>query len=220
MLETTVEIYWADLDEEGVDLGRFADMLADDERDRARRFRFERDRRRYVVRRGRLRQLLSRHLGNTPSQVRLRAGPFGKPCLAEGDLRFSLSHSHGIALYAIVRGLEVGCDIERRNRLLAYGPVANRLFSSREARTLGSLPAAQQAEAFFNCWTRKEAYVKARGLGLSLPLDSFDVSLAPSESAALLRGCDGWSVQAFEPVPLYHAAVVAQGNDWRLAVRS
>jgi 4'-phosphopantetheinyl transferase len=220
MGETTVEIYWTDLDAEGADLGRFADMLADDERDRARRFRFERDRRRYIVRRGRLRDLLSRYLGNTPPQVRLHAGPFGKPYLAEGDLRFSLSHSQGIALYAVVRGLEVGCDIEYRNHMLACEQVADRFFSPLEARTLSSLPATQQAEAFFNCWTRKEAYVKARGLGLSLPLDSFDVSLAPSEGAALLRGCEGWSVQAFEPVPLYHAAVVAQGDDWRLVVRS
>lgn len=220
MQKTVVDVYWTDLDEASVDFGRFADMLADDEHGCARRFRFERDRRRYIVRRGRLRELLSRYLGTSPPQVRLRAGPFGKPGLAEGDVRFSLSHSHGIALFAIVRGLEVGCDIERRDRRFAFEQIADQFFSPLEARTLGSLPAARQAEAFFNCWTRKEAYVKARGLGLSLPLNSFDVSLAPSEAAVLLRGCEGWSVQAFEPVPFYHAAVVVQGDNWRLSVPS
>lgn len=218
MQETVVDVYWTDLDEASVDFGRFADMLADDEHGCARQFRFEQDRRRYIVRRGRLRELLSRYLGTSPPQVRLRAGPFGKPGLAEGDVRFSLSHSHGIALFAIVRGLEVGCDIEHRDRRFAFEQIAEQFFSPLEARILRLLPAARQAEAFFNCWTRKEAYVKARGLGLSLPLNSFDVSLAPSKAAVLLRGCEGWSVQAFEPVPFYHAAVVVQGDNWRLSV--
>jgi 4'-phosphopantetheinyl transferase len=172
------------------------------------------------VRHGKLRELLSGYLGNSPPQVRLLAGPFGKPCLAEGDLQFSLSHSHGIALFAVVRGREIGCDIEHRDARFACEQVASRFFSPIEARAFGSIPTARQTEAFFNCWTRKEAYVKARGLGLSLPLDSFDVTLAPSEPAALLRGCEGWSVKVFEPVPLYHAAVVAQGDDWRLIVQS
>src|SRR3954447_5184073 len=180
-----------DLDAGRADLGRLAAALSADERDRARRFRLERDRRRYVARRGRLRELLSDYLGLAPPRVRLRTGPFGKPRVAEGEPRFSLSHSHGIALYAIARGLEVGCDIERRDGRLAEQEGADRFFAPPEADALRSLPPHQHAEGFFNCWTRKEAYVKARGLGLSLPLASFAVSLAPSEPAALLRGCEG-----------------------------
>ena len=215
---STVDLYWAALDEDGADLARFAGTLADDERCRARRFRLERDRRRYIVRRAILRELLSRYLGIAPARVRLRTGPFGKPCVAEGDLRFSLSHSQGLALYAVARGLEVGCDLEFRDPRLACGRVAERFFSPPELRVLRSLPAERWAEGFFNCWTRKEAYVKARGLGLSLPLDSFAVTLAPGEPAALLHGCDGWSVRALEPAPLYHAAVVARGDDWSLNI--
>ena len=109
----------------------------------------------------------------------MRTGSFGKPCVAEGDLRFSLSHSRGLALYAVARGLEVGCDLEFRDPRLACGRVAERFFSPPELHALRSLPAERWAEGFFNGWTRKEAYVKARGLGLSLPLDSFAVTLAP-----------------------------------------
>ena len=216
MAGPTVDVYWAALDEDGADLARLAGTLADDERCRARRFRLERDRRRYIVRRAILRELLSRYLGIAPARVRLRTGPFGKPCVAEGDLRFSLSHSRGLALYAVARGLEVGCDLEFRDPRLACGRVAERFFSPPELHVLRSLPAERWAEGFFNGWTRKEAYVKARGLGLSLPLDSFAVTLAPGEPAALLHGCDGWSVRALEPAPLYHAAVVARGDDWSL----
>lgn len=221
MRNKALAAYWMDLDAAGVDIGRFAAVLGEDERARARQFRLERDRRRYVVRRGRLRELLSHYLGNTPRQIRLRVGPFGKPYVVGGDLRFSVSHSRGIALFVIARGgLEVGCDIEYRDRRFAFEQVADRFFSPVEVRKLGSLPAAQRAEAFFNCWTRKEAYVKARGLGLSLALESFDVSLAPSGTGAVLPGCEGWSVWGFEPVPCYHAAAVAQGDHWRLMVRS
>jgi 4'-phosphopantetheinyl transferase len=220
MAGTVVDVYWTDLDADGSDLGWFAGMLSANEHERARRFRFERDRQRYIVRRGRLRALLARYLDLPPPQVQLRVGPFGKPYAAEGNLRFSLSHSHGIALYAIAHGLEVGCDIEHRDQRYASEQLPELFFSPREVHTLRSLAPALQAEGFFNCWTRKEAYVKARGYGLSLPLDVFDVSLAPSEPAALLRGCAGWSVRAFEPVPSYHAAVVAQGENWRLGVQS
>ncbi len=87
---------------------------------------------------------------------------------------------------------------------------------STEIRALRALAPGEQTQAFFNCWTRKEAYIKARGYGLSLALDSFDVSLCPDEKATLLRGCAGWSVESFEPAPGFQAAVVAPGADWRV----
>ena len=213
-----IDVYWFDLDHASV-----ADcyaLLDAAERARAARFRFERDRRRYVVRRGRLRTLLAGYLDHEPADVALTVDRFGKPALATGALRFNLSHSHGLALYAIAFGIEVGCDLERRDPRLAGADVAARFFSPGEVRALRALAPARRTEGFFNCWTRKEAYVKARGCGLSLPLDGFDVSLAPGEPAALLRGCDGWSVAAFAPAPDYHAAVVAAGSDWRLVLRS
>jgi 4'-phosphopantetheinyl transferase len=212
-----IDVYWFDLDEAGADAGRFYDLLDPSERARAAQFRVERDRRRYVVRRGRLRLLLAGYLGRPAAALALTVNRFGKPALAAGALRFNLSHSCGLALYSIAHGIEVGCDLERRDPSLAGADIAERFFSRREVRALSALAPARRTAAFFNCWTRKEAYLKARGWGLSLPLDAFDVSLAPDEPAALLGGCDGWSVAAFEPAPGYHAAVVAEGAAWRLA---
>ena len=121
---------------------------------------------------------------------------------------------------ALAEGREVGCDIERFDPRFAAERIPERFFSTREVRALHALPTALQTEAFFLCWTRKEAYVKARGRGLSIPLDSFDVSLTPGVPATLLRGCEGWSVAAFEPVPDHPAAVVAEGADWRMRLRT
>jgi 4'-phosphopantetheinyl transferase len=116
-------------------------------------------------------------------------------------------------LFAISRTREVGVDIERINPAFAGEQIPEQYFSPAEVKILRSLPKERQTEAFFNCWTRKEAYVKARGLGLSLELHSFEVSLAPGEPAAFLRGVEGWSIEALEPAPGFAAAVVAAGRD-------
>jgi 4'-phosphopantetheinyl transferase len=216
MTETKVDVYWMDLDGPSVESMRFAAMLDSHEHARAKRFRFTEDRRRFVVRRGRLRELLSYYLECSPLQIRFSYNSFGKPAVDFADLRFNISHSHGIALYTIARGVEVGCDIERCDERFADERIAERFFSPREVLALRSLGRAAQIEGFFNCWTRKEAFVKARGQGLSLPLDSFEVSLAPGEPAAFLRGCDGWSIRSFKPAARYHAAVVAEGSVWEL----
>jgi len=218
-----VELYWMALDPGVAERARFARVLSPDERQRAERFRFPRDRWRYVVRRGRLRELLAVRLGCTPAEVPLSCNGFGKPRvepnsrLQSRDLRFSLSHSGGLALYAIADGVEIGCDIEWRAPTFGLEAAAERFFSPLEVRMLRSLPRDQWAAGFFNCWTRKEAFVKARGFGLSLPLNEFDVSLIPGEPAVLLRGGAGWSVRALEPIEGLHAAIVAEGSAWQLA---
>ncbi len=214
-----VEVSWAALDAYGLHLDRLAHVLSAEERERAGRFHAERDRRRYIARRGTLRELLARHLGCTPQEVRFTQNRFGKLAV-DAAVSFNTSHSRGVALYAIAHGREVGCDLQWRDPHYAVGEVAEHVFSPAELRTLRALPPSQQTIGFFNCWTRKEAFLKARGDGLSGRLDSFDVSLLPGEPAALLRGCDGWSVQSLEPMPGYQAAVVAQGNDWTLALRA
>ena len=155
-----------------------------------------------------------------PAGVAFVHNAYGKPAIAQSDLRFNLSHSHGMALYAFCRHAEVGCDIERRDPKFAAEQIPERFFSPDEVRALRSLPLNEQTEAFFNCWTRKEAYIKAVGHGLSIALDSFDVSLVPGELPALLRGCEGWSVQSFEPLAGFQAAVVAQGTNWRLIFKA
>lgn len=213
----TVDVYCIPIDAPVGTMARLALLLDPAERARAARFRFAEHRRRYIVRHGRLRELLGHYLGCAPEAVWLHAGGFGKPAVLGSRLRFNLSHADGFALIAVAWDRELGCDLARRDEKAAAERVAEAFFAPREVRALRALPADRQAEGFFNAWTRKEAYVKARGGGLSIHLASFEVSLAPDAPAVLLHGGVGWSMRAFEPAPGYHAAVVAQGDDWELA---
>jgi 4'-phosphopantetheinyl transferase len=212
-----VDVHWIDMDAPGGGIARLGELLDDVERARAARFRFDRDRRRYVVRHGRLRQLLGGYLGCAPARVMLTWSRFGKPAVVGGGVHFSIAKSRGLALYAVARDREVGCDVEFRDPRFAADHIAERFFSAAEVCALHALDEPRQTEGFFNCWTRKEAFLKARGDGLGVALDSFDVTLAPETPAALLRGCDGWSVASFEPAPGYQAAVVAAGAECRIS---
>ncbi len=192
-----------------LDRGDLDECLSRDERDRAARFRFARDRQRFVARRGQLRRLLGEYLACSPGEIAFDDNAFGKPMVrGAGDLKFSASHSGDLGLCVIAQGTDVGCDLERRQPHLADPGAAERLFAPDEKRALAALPSAQWTEGFFNCWTRKEAYVKALGLGLSHPLDGFEVSLAPGARAALLSGAQ-CAMHAFAPDADHHAAVVA-----------
>ena len=215
-MQDTIDAHTLDLDRPDLDLGRLYASLDGEEVEHSRRFRSDQIRRRYVTRRGQLRQLLSQYLGGSPESIGFVCNEFGKPFVKDSDLQFNVSHSANLCLVAIARGRELGCDIEWRDRAFPSEDIARAFFAPGEVRALTRLELSQQVEAFFNCWTRKEAYIKARGYGVSLPLDSFEVSLAPGEPAALLSGCGDWSVKSFEPVPGFHAAVVAQGTGWQL----
>ena len=204
----------------------FEDTLTADERARAERFYFQKHRERFIAGRGLLRHILSRYLGKEPDQLRFCYNSYGKPALieeagAEG-LCFNLSHSHGIALYALTRGREIGIDIEYFRPDVETEKLAERFFSPREAAALRALPEHLRKEAFFNCWTRKEAYIKADGKGLAIPLNAFDVSLTPGEPAALLRTesqpqeTSRWSLRALNLEPGYAAALAVKGHDWEL----
>jgi 4'-phosphopantetheinyl transferase len=181
-----VHVWSVDLD--GVAEAEVASSLSADERERAGRFRFERDRRRFVVARGLLRRLVGRYLDREPASVRFGYGPRGKPSVAAGDgIRFNLSHSAGLALLAFAWRREVGVDVERLRPVPEAEDIARRYFSPWEESELRRLPGGEREAAFFRCWTRKEAFVKATGDGLSRPLDAFDVTLAPGEPARLVR---------------------------------
>jgi 4'-phosphopantetheinyl transferase len=208
-------------------LTRLREILADDERRRADRFHFEKDRRHFTAGRGALRILLSRYLARCPEEVRFAYSNYGKPRLADSDnrdhLRFNLTHSHGLALLAVTRDRDIGVDVERLREMEREGePLAERFFSPREAAVLRSLPSAMRCEAFFHCWTRKEAYIKANGKGLSLPLDQFDVSLHPDEPAALLATLHDpgearrWSLRSLHPGEGYVGALAVEGHSWQL----
>lgn len=207
-------------------LAPLAGLLALDEHARARRFLYEEDRRRYTVARGVLRSLLGRYLGVAPAAVEFRYGAHGKPSLAKTpggrDVRFNLSHSYGWAFHAFAVGREVGVDVERVRPDTDIMGVARHSFSPAEVEALTSLPPGQRREGFFNCWTRKEAFIKAHGEGIALGLSRFDVTLRPGEPAALLRfegdpaEVSRWSMRTLDAGEGYKAALAVEGEGWDL----
>jgi 4'-phosphopantetheinyl transferase len=200
--------------------------LSTDERAKADRFRFPKDRSQFIVSRGALRAILSRYLNISSHILRFDYNPYGKPSLivAQGGntLRFNLSHSRGMALIAITKNRDIGVDIEGINPNFSCLEIAEKFFSPLENSVLRSLPEHLQPTAFFTCWTRKEAYIKAVGKGLSIPLNQFDVSLAPGEPAALLNvegnpeEASKWSLIELFPSSDMVAAVAVAGDCWKL----
>jgi 4'-phosphopantetheinyl transferase len=217
-----VHVWRAHLYEEPEALAVSRSILAPDERARADRFHFERDRVRFIVARSALRRILNRYLNISPAEIGFSYNQYGKPVLSaeagEPRLRFNVSHSHECALYAITRDGEVGVDIEFVREDFASLEIAERFFSPREIEMLRRLPEELRTEAFFNCWTRKEAYIKALGEGLSHPLDKFVVSLAPGEPVSLLSHDDlpqepaRWSWVELLPGEGYAAALAFEGE--------
>jgi 4'-phosphopantetheinyl transferase len=221
-----IHVWRASLERPGADVERLRLLLAADEQQRADRFRFDRDRFRYIVGRAQLRVLLGRYLGLVPEQVRFEYGAFEKPRLAHPGPSFNLTHSGPVALYAFTAAGEIGVDVELDDADFAKERIAERFFSAAEVAVLRSLPERLQARAFLTCWTRKEAFIKARGDGLSLALDSFDVSLEPGAPAALLR--TAWSTEETrkwyiedlsDPDAGYVAAMALSGNARRVVKR-
>ncbi len=223
-----VQLWQVELGGQAADSADLLALLSGDERARAARFHFRRDRDRFVAARGLLRRILADYLDLVPNAIRFAYGPYGKPALA-GDLalsglRFNLSHADDIALCAVTRDREVGVDIERLRTDLDAAALAKQFFSHWEIAALRALPPALQDAAFFACWTRKEAYIKARGEGLSLPLDHFDVTVAPEEPPRLhVEGAPEeaarWSLHRLAAPPGYAAALAVQGHDVQISSR-
>ncbi|HXG96427.1 MAG TPA: 4'-phosphopantetheinyl transferase superfamily protein [Gemmatimonadales bacterium] len=186
--------------------------LSDDERNRSARFCFEKDRRRFVVARAALRELLGRYLDTHPGQVRFIYNAFGKPELhpdfGRGGLKFNVAHSGDLALIALARHADVGVDVEwiERHRDSNHADVAGSFFSAAEVDALSRVPRDLYDQAFFSCWTMKEAYVKGRGEGLTIPLASFSVPISTEPAQAAVR-CGGWSLFTLRPAPGYVGAV-------------
>jgi len=218
-----IHVWRASMAMDSAALRRLESTLADHERARAERFHFERDRNRFIAARGFLRDLLGRYLQCAPQAIEFAYGPRGKPAIASHEsrhpLRFNLSHSHELAVIGIKREREIGIDVELVRPEFAGEEIAKRYFSAKELDELSRLPAEVRTEGFFLCWTRKEAYIKARGDGLHIGLESFDVSLSPGKPATLSSADESrWSIESFVPSlvdePRYAAAVVAEGKDW------
>lgn len=221
----TVQVWRAFLDVAPERVAALYHTLTTDERARAERFRFPIDRARFIVARGVLRAIIARYLDREPGAITFQYSTSGKPSLrdeAGSGIRFNVSHADGIALYAVTRICEVGVDIEGIRADLASERIAERFFSPREVATLRALRSDRQHEAFFRCWTRKEAYVKARGAGITTALDQFDVSLGPDEPAVILGSreegvaCHRWSLHHLIPGPGYVGAVALESESHTL----
>lgn len=219
--ENEVHVWLADLDVPARAAGQLAASLGDEESIQAKRFRFPVHRERFIARRGVLRFVLGRYLGIEPAALEFRRSSYGKPCLGDRhdpDLRFNCSHSGSLALIAVTRGREVGVDLERVKPDFSDDSIPESFFAPSEAAMLRALPARQQPEAFFEFWVRKEAYVKARGMGLSLALDSFEVPLGDDEPViSLPAGQDTaeagrWTMTGLRPAPSHPAALVVEGK--------
>jgi 4'-phosphopantetheinyl transferase len=221
-----VHVWRARLDVFQPALLQLTGWLSPEERARAARFHFEHLRQRYAAGRGLLRWLLGAYLAAPPESLAFSYSARGKPALQpaarQASIAFNLSHSDDLALFAFARAERLGVDVERIRPDIACTELAERYFSPSEAAALRRLSQEQQQAAFFETWTRKEAYIKATGEGLSTPLDQFDVSLGP-QAAAVLISINGsraeaarWSLHALQPAAGYAAALAIEGHGWRV----
>jgi 4'-phosphopantetheinyl transferase len=189
LLEKVPHIWIVDLNVSDEVASRYVSVLSADERSRAGQFRFKKDRVSFIAARAALRQLLSCYVGTSPGKIRFVYSEFGKPILEypNAQLQFNVSHAHRLGLIGVSRKAAIGVDVEFLKFDDDLVNVAKRFFSVKEVNDFLSLPESEQSLGFFNCWTRKESFIKAVGHGLSFPLDQFSVTLRPHEKAALVE---------------------------------
>jgi 4'-phosphopantetheinyl transferase len=219
----TIHVWRASLDPPRRYAERLMCVLSQGEHVRARQIYFERDRAQFIAGRALLRIILGRYLAMPPSRLQLKHTGAGKPALCRSQathgIEFSLSHSRGLILYAVTCSGRVGIDTERVRTIPNTESMAESIFARREYAVFRALPSEQRQAALFCGWTRKEAYLKACGDGLSRSLDQIDVSLAPFEPARPLsiRGdpqtSSQWSLEKLAPGPGYMAALAIEGDN-------
>jgi 4'-phosphopantetheinyl transferase len=214
-----VQVWGVWLSGSDASLAYYRSMLSPEELQRAERFRFEHLRHSYTRSRGSLRLLLAHYLGRPPNEIQLICRPKGKPILRDSSqIDFNASHSGQMALYAFTVGCELGIDVEQIRRLDDAESIAARFFSTAEASELLSLTPEQRGPAFFRCWTRKEAYVKAVGDGLAIPLNRFQVTLLPGIPARFVQLASDmgtaadWTLDHLELAPGYLGALAYRDN--------
>lgn len=220
LADNDVHVWRADLDLTVDEVSKLLPLLEHHERNRAERFVFDKDRSRFIVARSILRLLVAQYLNTSADTIEFSHGPQGKPSLREhSHLRFNLTHSDGLALYAFSLDRELGIDVESERRFsgMEIGEIVQNHFSRKEQSEFSSLDRRLRDEAFYLGWTRKEAYLKARGEGLQVPLQSFDVSLTPGDPV-ILRSDDvaRWELHSFCPEPDFVAALVVEGAHCKL----
>jgi len=225
LLPNEVHVWRASLQVPDFVLDKYSQLLSDDELSRKERFQFERDRRRYSFGRGVLRFILGKYLGVDPKDVGFSYGDYGKPYLASAfydmPIHFNHAHSNDLSLYAFSLSRSLGIDVEYIRPIPDYDKISENYFSLGENAILQKLPENDKEEAFYNIWTRKEAYIKAVGCGQTIPLNTFEVSVISSEPVQLKSiDCSAekvsrWRMESFNPLNGYTAAIVVEGYDWR-----
>jgi 4'-phosphopantetheinyl transferase len=209
-----IEVHCIDLDGSASDADR--DLATRDELERAARFRNGTDARRFLARRAAARRLIGLRLGVSPRRIAFDYGRLGKPVLIDHPLQFSLSRSGPLMMLAMADDMPVGCDIERKDPRRDLIAIAAGCFTRNEAHRIAAASGDARVAAFYDCWTRKEAYLKAIGMGMSLPMSSFEFQCDGAGGGMLDRQSTAWSSVAWDPVPEYRAAVVAAGHAWVL----
>ncbi len=222
-----VHVYRILLDLPEADIQYFASLLSNDEHQRAERYLFSKHRARFIASRAQTRMILGRYIGLRPEEVALSYNAYGKPLLdsqsGNGSLHFNVSHSHDLGLVAVTAGSEIGVDIEKVRPDIDYTHISRQFFSQGEIDRLLNLPLDEQVEAFYNIWTRKEAFIKGRGTGLSTPLDQFEVSLngdafAQSVQASPeIEGACEWTLCELKPGTGYVANMAVHADQWQLS---
>lgn len=224
---TEVHVWRIPLDRPHEEVEAFRLLLTPDEHHRAERLVSPVHSRRFIVARGSLRAILARYLAVAPATIRFEYGSHGKPQLGSSHalvhpLHFNLAHSGELALLSVTGLGAIGIDVEQIRPDYPSEKIAKRYFSAGEIEALGRLAPQAYADAFFRCWTRKEAFIKATGRGLNLPLDQFDVTLAPGESAQLLRTAwdpgeaAHWSLRELEAGKGFAASLAVRGHSYRV----
>lgn len=223
-----VHIWRASLNRPEADVADLRGLLSSDEIERAGKFRFQKDRDHFVTARGTLRTILGTYLKTAPDRILFNYNDYGKPVLSgEAEICFNVSHSRDLALFAFTAGAEIGVDIEHIRSDFVFEDIAEKFFSTKETAALREIPEELKAEAFFACWTCKEAYIKGLGHGLSRPLESFSVSFDSQSSDILLNvennplESNRWNLSKLTPIPGYAAAVAVEGEKrpfsyWRI----
>ena len=213
-----VHIWRADLEVDECFQSSFLKLLSPDEKNRARKFRFAKDSRNFIAARGILRLLIGKYLEINPAEISFQYSKFGKPGIVNNNsLQFNISHSQNIALFAFTKRFNIGIDVEFVNPDIEVKDIAANFFSKNEILNLLALAEEQQTLGFFNCWTRKEAFIKAVGEGLSFPLDKFEVSLEPDKPAKLLatdwepEAVSKWSIYSMSPAANFVGSLAIEG---------
>jgi 4'-phosphopantetheinyl transferase len=214
--ESTIHVWRISLTQPGHVYKSLTGLLSSAEQERAARFKFDQHHQRFVVAHAALRSILSQYLKTTPLNLQFVNGLNGKPKLAEefarSDVRFNLSHSFDLALLAVTRGREIGIDVELVKEDYAFDDVAVRFFTAQELAAFRALPVHLQRQGFFKCWTSKEAFLKAKGTGLSGKLDEVEITLSSEQRVLINASVPGWTLSELNPGNNYEAALVIEGG--------